>query len=889
MPLQSGSRLGQYEVLGPLGAGGMGEVYRARDTRLGREVAVKVLPSERLNDPARRRRFIQEAQAASALNHPHIVTIYEIDSTDGADFIVMEYVRGRSLDALIPPRGQRLNDLLRIAIPVADALAAAHARGIVHRDLKPANVVVGQDGTVKVLDFGLAKLIGVDVAPDDETITHLADAGLSVPGTAAGTAAYMSPEQATGEKVDARSDIFSFGAMLYEMATGTRAFSGSTIADTLASVVRAQPTPPTQIVSSLPRELERVILRCLRKDPERRFQTMLDVKIELQEIKEESDSGSLAATTAAPARRRIRAVVSATVIATGLVAIGVWWAWQYLSSKGPPLEVVPLTTLTGVEAAASFAPDGEQVAFQWNGEARNNFDIYVKFVRSTEVRRLTTDPALDLFPSWSPDGREVAFLRYESGRPHIRVVSSVGGADRKLTDFPAVGPVSWSPDGRWLAAAGDPAGEYVPYGARGLYLIPLDGGEPRRIVRTAAPEVMRSAQFSPDGRRVSYISCSGPVGLLCEVHVIDLSADQKAVGSPRRFTRTRCHFVSQTAWTPDGGSIVISALTAPGLDHLWRIDASRDDTEPERIVAAGNSVRAVALAPRGHRLAFTRAHGGFGIYTFDAAGGKQPVIVSSAGAGTWDYHPEFSPDGMRIAFSSTRSGDAVEIWLADRDGSNVRQLTRGPGPWQGSPAWSPDGRWIAFDSRRDDGMWDIWLIGSDGGMPRRITSGDSGKNAPTWSHDGKWVYYTDQQGGSRDVWRVPAKGGTSIRLTRTGSDLLAYESADGREVLYKPVPLESPLLAQAIAGGAPREVVRCVNAFRSFAVLRTGIYYTGCGAPTAQLHHLDPTTGRDRTLGEIFAQTGGDGFGVSPDGQTVLVTQPTGPPDADLVLIENFR
>jgi serine/threonine protein kinase/Tol biopolymer transport system component len=889
MPLQSGSRLGQYEVLGLLGAGGMGEVYRARDTRLGREVAVKVLPSERLNDPGRRRRFIQEAQAASALNHPHIVTIYEIDSVDDADFIVMEYVRGRSLDALIPPRGLRLNEALRIAIPVADALAGAHTRGIIHRDLKPANVVVGQDGAVKVLDFGLAKLIGTDVTPNEETSTHLIDAGVSMPGTIAGTAAYMAPEQATGGKVDARSDIFSFGAMLYEMATGTRAFSGASTADTLAAVVRAQPTAPTQLVSSLPRELERLILRCLRKDPERRYQTMLDVKIELQEIKEESDSGSLAATTAAPPRRRTRAVLSAAAIASGLVTMGVWWAWQHLGSKGAPLEVVPLTTLTGVEAAASFAPDGEQVAFQWNGEARKNFDIYVKLVGSPEVRRLTTDPALDAFPSWSPDGRDVAFLRYQSGRPHIRVVSSVGGADRKLTDFAAVGPVSWSPDGRWLTAAGDPAAEYHEYGARGLYLIPLDGGEPRRIVRTDPPELMRSPQFSPDGRRVSYISCTGAAGLLCEVHVIDLGADQRAVDPPRRFTRTRRHSIFQTSWTPDGRSIVIAALTAPGINPLLRIDASREDQEPERIVAAGNGVRGVALAPRGHRLAFTRAHGGFGIYTVDAKGGRQPVIVSSAGAGTWDYHPEFSPDGMRIAFSSTRSGDAVEIWLADRDGSNVRQLTRGPGVWQGSPAWSPDGRWIAFDSRRHDGLWDIWIIGSDGGMPRRLTSGDSSKNVPTWSHDGTWVYYTDQQGGSRDVWRVPAKGGTSVRLTTTGSDLLAYESADGREIVYKPAPLESPLLAQPIAAGAPREVVRCVNGFRSFAVLRTGIYYTGCGVPTAKLHHLDPTTGRDRILGEIFAQTGGDGFGVSPDGHTILVTQPTGLPEADLVLIENYQ
>ncbi len=221
MRLSPGSQLGAYEILSLIGAGGMGEVYRARDPRLNREVAIKVLPADRLADEDRRRRFVQEAQAASALNHPHIITIYGIESANDIDFIVMEYVRGQSLGALIPRQGMRLNEALRLAIPVADALAAAHSRGIIHRDLKPANVIVGSDGAIKVLDFGLAKLVGIDTAREENTVTRIADVGLSAPGTIAGTAAYMAPEQATGGKVDARSDIFSFGAMLYEMVTGT--------------------------------------------------------------------------------------------------------------------------------------------------------------------------------------------------------------------------------------------------------------------------------------------------------------------------------------------------------------------------------------------------------------------------------------------------------------------------------------------------------------------------------------------------------------------------------------------------------------------------------------------------------------------------------------------
>ena len=302
MALQAGKRLGPYEVLSLIGAGGMGEVYRARDTRLGREVAIKVLPADRVADADRRRRFVQEAQAASALNHPHIITIYEIESADGNDFIVMEYVRGKSLDALIPRQGMRLNEALRIAIAVADALVTAHARGIVHRDLKPANVIVGTDGTVKVLDFGLAKLIGDPDTPEEDSPTLTSHALVSAPGTIAGTAAYMAPEQATGGTVDARTDIFSFGAMLYEMVTGSRAFPGASTAETLSAVIRAQPKPPSAVVAAIQGDLEKVILRCLRKDPQRRYQHIDDVKVALEDVKEESESGVTAPASAVRTR-----------------------------------------------------------------------------------------------------------------------------------------------------------------------------------------------------------------------------------------------------------------------------------------------------------------------------------------------------------------------------------------------------------------------------------------------------------------------------------------------------------------------------------------------------------------------------------------------------------
>src|SRR5512134_1149022 len=280
MRLPAATRLGPYEVLGTLGAGGMGEVYRARDTRLGREVALKVLPAERMADEGRRRRFVQEARAASALNHPHIVTIYEVESAEGIDFIAMEYVPGQTLDGLIPQHGMRLGEALGVAIPVADALGAAHSHGIVHRDVKPANVIVTREGVAKVLDFGLAKLVSDEADEAGQTpTTATGSRELTRSGAITGTAGYMSPEQATGGKVDARSDVFSFGAVLYEMVTGRRAFAGKTVSETLTAVVRDQPKALRELVPGIPEALERLILRCLRKEAERRFQHMSDLKV----------------------------------------------------------------------------------------------------------------------------------------------------------------------------------------------------------------------------------------------------------------------------------------------------------------------------------------------------------------------------------------------------------------------------------------------------------------------------------------------------------------------------------------------------------------------------------------------------------------------------------
>jgi serine/threonine protein kinase len=404
----TGQTIGHYRILEQLGAGGMGVVYKALDAHLDRFVAIKVLPPEKVADAERKRRFVHEAKAASALNHPNIITIYDIASENGTDFIAMEYVPGKALNQLITRKGLPLGEALKYAVQIADALAAAHAAGIIHRDLKPGNVMVlgtpERAGFVKVLDFGLAKLSDkVESTEREFTETIRQDnAPVTDEGTIVGTVSYMSPEQAEGKRVDARSDIFSFGTLLYEMVTGQRAFQGDSKLSTLSAILREEPKPAGQVVEGLPRELERTIARCLRKSPERRFQAMPDLKVALEELKEESDSGTLGTLGPRPPKRRMTLLWAS--VATALLitaAAGVWFGQSKTGTPEASLMAAALTSYAGFQAQPTFSPDGNEVAFAWNGEKQDNLDIYRKLIGPGPPLRLTQHPAADFGPAWS--------------------------------------------------------------------------------------------------------------------------------------------------------------------------------------------------------------------------------------------------------------------------------------------------------------------------------------------------------------------------------------------------------------------------------------------------------------------------------------------------------
>ena len=593
----TGRTLLHYQILEKLGEGGMGVVYKALDTHLDRFVAIKVLPPEKVADPDRKRRFVQEAKSASALNHPNIVTIYDISSENDTYFIAMEYVQGKALNDLIPRKGLPLNQALKYAIQIADALTAAHAAGITHRDLKPGNVMVAgapeRPGLVKVLDFGLAKLTEkVESHEHEFTATTRQDAAtVTGEGTILGTASYMSPEQAEGRKVEARSDVFSFGALLYEMVTGQRAFHGDSKLSTLSAILREEPKPASQVVEGLPRELDRIVGRCLRKSPERRFQTMADLKVALEELKEESDSGALSAMPV-PVQRRRRGLTWAVAL-LAIIALGGWALWFLRSTSRTPeavLSPVPLSTYPGFQGEPSFSPEGNQVAFVWDGEKRDNADIYVKLIgTSGPPLRLTTDPARDYSPAWSPDGRYIAFLRdLANGKAAVLMVPALGGPERKvgevsspwhLSDIP--GPyLSWTPDSNSLLVS-DRGSLKEPFA---LFLLSIETGEKRRLTSPPAQVLGDSGPASsPDGRRLAFTRAVD--ANLSDLYLLALSDGLKALGEPRQLTFGNRGATSPT-WTADGREIIF----ANPISGLWRVavpSSTERPAEPRELVSLG--------------------------------------------------------------------------------------------------------------------------------------------------------------------------------------------------------------------------------------------------------------------------------------------------------------
>lgn len=860
----AGRTLGHYRILDQIGRGGMGVVYRAHDTHLDRFVAIKVLPPGQMADPARRPRFMIEAKAASALNHPNIITIHDIGSEAGIDLLVMEHVEGRTLDQLIPPEGMRVSEALKIASQMADALSAAHAAGIAHRDLKPTNVMVTNTGLVKVLDFGLAKLTegraGAARSP-------LAGPATTDAGMRAGTAAYMSPEQAEGRKVDCRSDIFSFGAVLYEMLAGRRAFRSDSAASTIAAVLQEEPPP---LADGIPREVREAVARCLRKDPAQRFQRASDLKmaLELEARKPHARWPWLAATAA--------------------LALAAILGWR-LPRTGPPtdLKSVPLTAYAGLESEPSLSSDGSKVAFSWNGEQENDPGIYVVPIGSTGGPwRLTTNPSEDRSPAWSPDDQRIAFRRRVSpssigifvvpARPggQERLVAEIG--DDAPDDLLPPTPLSWTPDGKWLAFSAQGS----PPAYRAIWAVSPETGERRRLtsLRSRFPDAAgdHSPSISPDGRFLAFARIVG--SYVVELDVVRLTADCRAEGEPVRITDRHYASVLGIAWSPDSREVVYSAGGAQ-TQSLWRVALSGGQP-PRELTFALPAAIYPTIARRRSRLVYTWWMQNVNVWRVDTRTGDRKRLLGS----TYEARsPQYSPDGRKLAFNSNRSG-ANEVWTCDADGTSCRQLTFFKGPQSGSPRWSPDSRWLALDSRAE-GQSEVYVMPADGGSLRRLTDHAATDAIPSWSGDGQWIYFASDRSGRMEIWKVAAAGGEPVQVTRRRGQF-SFQAPGGRD-LYYTKPAHPGFFRMPAEGGEETEITRLraatPGAASSKAVTAKGVYFM----PNERtIQFLDAATDRITTVVTLDRPTGA--LTASPDGAYVAWVQ-LDLRTRDLRLVEDFR
>ena len=735
-----GSVLGHYRILRLIGKGGMGEVYAGEDLTLGRTVAIKVLPAGLQARPEDRERFVREAKAVAALNHRSIVTLHSFEEAEGVHFITMELVEGEPLSSSIPPHGLPVDKLLGMGIEIADAVGAAHEKGIIHRDLKPANVLVTPDGHLKVLDFGLAKLREAEGLAGE-----LATQQATGEGRIVGTVAYMSPEQAEGRAVDQRTDIFSLGTMMYELATGQRPFQGDTSLSVLSAVLKDTPRPPVDLNPSLPSAVARVLKTCLQKDPDRRYQSAKDLRNELRTIKEELDSGELvrpapvqtAAAPGAPAPASVWPRVAAAVGVLAVAAIG-WLIWNNLSSKSPAALVLQHTQLTstpGLERDPALSPDGKWFLFV--SDAAGNPDIYLQSVGGQTAINLTKDsPVPDLQPAFSPDGERIAFRSNRDGGG-LFVMGRTGETPRRVSPE-GVDP-AWAPDGKRLVYA--TLTTSLPTSRAGLSalrIVDVDTGSVTKLVET---DGMHPA-WSPNGRFIAYWAITGGAAEISRAR--DLWVVPAQGGTPTRITNDP-HVDWSPIWAPDGSALYFVSNRG-GSMNLWRLamdpDSGQAAGEPEAVTTpAGYVGRARMSTAGGHLIYESRiSTGNIHHASFDAArAALGPSEAVTVGSRVFIFaHP--SPDGQSLVLG-TGYLQQEDLFVSRTDGSNLRQLTSDAFNDR-FPEWSPDGKLIAFYSDRS-GKYEIWTSTPAGQLQQLTDSTEFSAIFPHWSPNGERMIFSD--------------------------------------------------------------------------------------------------------------------------------------------------
>jgi Tol biopolymer transport system component len=911
LPSASLPQIGGYQLLETLGVGGMGEVHLALDIRLGRKVAIKLLPVEFTSNSGRLRRFTQEAHAASSLNHPNIITIHEIGVADSTHYIVTEYIDGETLRQRIkaaPQQRMTLSEAVDVAAQIAAALTAAHEAGITHRDIKPENVMVRRDGIVKVLDFGLAKL--TEASPAAQRHSQAPTSGASTEaGVVMGTPRYMSPEQARGERVDASTDIFSLGVMLYEMVTGHAPFAGATTSEVIAAILRDAPPAIAESSPEAPRELQRIVSKALCKDRTQRYSNSTkgtpggaagaarELLADLNHLKREMfiaevdshDQRAGRLKTEAKYRWVTAGAVAALVVAA--VSFGLYRLIGHTRSgegvREADPKIIPLTSLPGQESEPAFSPDGSRVAFVWRGPKNDNADIYVKQPGAEGLLRLTTNQADDTGPAWAPDGRHLAFLRRSSASGAIYVVPAVGGSERKVaeilthpgrlgdTSWPLNQDPTWSRDGKSLVIV-DKRSREEPFS---IFLLNLQTGEKRAL--SAPPAGFygdTSPAISPDGKLLAFVRLPNPFAA-------DVYLMPETGGEPRRLT-SKNQLIGRVAWTADSKGVVFEMGATLFLASLWRVSSLGG--EPQPIGTAGQAASDPAISTEGTRLAWTQSTTDSNIWRLRLSkpNSENPALREFIASTQLEGWPEYSPDGKRILFLSTRSG-SYEVWVCGSEGESPLQLTY-LNAHTGTPHWSPDGRQIVFDSLQA-GNHDIYAIGADGGQPRRLTTDPAEDVAASWSRDGRWIWFSSARSGSSQVWRMPAEGGPAVQFTKHGG-FEGFESPDGQFYYYKKGRGIPGIWRIPTTGGEETPVLEEHQAGleRAWKVVNEGIYFATAEKPShPKIEFFSFATGRITQITSV-ARAFQKGLSISPDGRWLIFSQ-IDRTDRDIMLMENFH
>jgi len=847
-----GTTLWSYRIESKIGAGGMGVVYKAVDSRLDRPAAIKVLPATALASPDRQKRFVQEAKTASSLNHPNIVTIYDINTQEvegqPVQYIAMEYVAGETLDKLIGRKGLKVREALKYAIQIADALAAAHAAGIVHRDLKPGNIMVTPQGLVKILDFGLAKLTGpLETDAYAETV-HAEASPHTEEGTVLGTVAYMSPEQADGRKIDARSDIFSFGSVLYEMITGHQAFPGSSKLSTLSSVMYKDPQPVSQAVPDVHPELERIISRCLKKEPERRWQTMADVKVALEELRDEADvSGVVPVQTrvyvARPAPRRVWRWMAIGALAAVVLALvpAAYFGPQLLRSEPPSFQ--RLTFRRGDVTSAKFAPGGAIVySAEWDGAAPAFYSV---IPGNREGRQLQLPSGRVLSVS---SAGEMAILLGSGLSGTLARMPFGGGAPREVLEN--VYDADWGPDSESLAVVRRVGGKFRLEYPVGTVLYETEARRAETEARPAAyPRVSR------DGKLVAFLEYDAEVG--------DYSVCVVGLRHPKQMLSRGWRGVGRLGWSTGGDEIWFSGAQAGTDPALYAVSLSGE----QRFISQAPGWIVMQDVARDGRVLINAVNSRLGIL-FAPADGSPPRDLAWFDA---SFVYDLSEDVKSLIFVELTSGEGrnAAIYLRKTDGSPAVRLGYG-----NRPALSPDGKWvisIQHQAKRSQ----LLLLPTGPGEQRTLDLGEMHYESVEWFPDGKRILFTGNQPGHRvRSWVCDLEGGQpqavtaeGTRATRVSPDGRTFVVLDPHRVLLGQIGGEEP---HAVAELQPGESAVRWNGNGRY------LFLARAEGDTLTLTRLEIATRKRERLRVLKApENGAEFFGqiaMSPDGKAIACT-----------------